>query len=170
MKDEIVNRVANSGILSLDLEEWLPEFDYAFIDIKEQLFQELILREKDFRQFIEETNWAKFSGKTVLINCSVDAVIPTWAYMLLASSLAPFASNLFFGTVEEFENHYLLEKIHSLPIEDYSDVRVVIKGCSKRKVNTSAYIAIVQKLQPVAKSIMFGEPCSTVPIYKKKKA
>lgn len=169
MKDEIVNRVANSGILSLDLEEWLPEFDYAFLDIKEQLFQELILREKDFRQFIDDTNWEKYSGKTVLISCSADAVIPSWAYMLLASSLTPFASHIYFGTIEEFENHFLLEKIHNLSIEEYNDVRVVIKGCSKRKVNTSAYIAIVQKLQPVAKSIMFGEPCSTVPIYKKKK-
>lgn len=165
---EILNRVANSNIITIDLEEFYDPSERVLIDIKDQLYQGLILREKEFRQYIKSTNWSEFQDKNVAINCTADAIIPNWAYMLLTSALKPFAKNLIFGTLEDLEASLFKSKILALDEMKYQNAKVVIKGCSKNKVPVSAYVEITNKLLPVVSSIMFGEPCSTVPVYKQK--
>lgn len=169
MEKEIVNRVANSGIVNIDLEEIRPEGERVALDIKPLLFQEMILREKDIRDYVKETDWSFYQDKHVAIFCSADAIIPTWAYMLLASALRPFASVIHFGDLEGLESVLFAQKIQSLDVASFEDARVVIKGCSDKAVPTSAYVDLMTAVQPYAKSIMFGEPCSTVPLYKKKR-
>lgn len=167
MGEEIVNKVAASGLVTIDMEEWYPEGERILIDIKQQLFQELILREKDFREYIKTTNWSFYKDKYVAITCSADAIVPTWAFMLLTTALAPFAKEVVFGSLEDLENIIFGKIINSLNTDNYKDARIIIKGCSKRHIPIGTYVALTNKLQPVAKSIMYGEPCSTVPLYKK---
>jgi hypothetical protein len=135
-------------------------------DIKDNLFQELILREKEFRAFLKEHDWTAYTGKNVAITCSTDAIVPTWAYMLLTTYLQPYANMVVFGDLAALEMALYGQALLAINPEDYRDARVVIKGCSKVPVPTYAYVEIVRRLKPVAKSIMYGEPCSTVPIYK----
>jgi len=162
------NKVAESGILSIDLASLLPSNEIILFDIKSYLFMELILKEKDFRATLLTTDWTIYQDKVVGIVCSADAIIPMWANMLIVSALNPFAKAVYFGDENKVREQQLLENIGSLNINEYNDQRVVIKGCGDIPIGESAYIAITQKLRPVVKSIMYGEPCSTVPVYKKK--
>lgn len=164
---EIINRVANSGLITIDLEELYHPGERVVFDLKPILFQELVLREKDLRNYIASTDWSIYQGKNVALQCSADAIIPTWAYMLLASSLTPYANKVVFGSLELLEATLFQEAINNLPLENYKDQRIVIKGCSHKPVPAFAYVALTEKLRPIAKAIMYGEPCSTVPIYKK---
>ncbi len=169
--ETIVNKVAKSGLITVDLADFLPDKDsYLIFDLKPFLFRELILKEKDFRAQLKEHDWQKYQGKRVSITCSTDAIIPMWAYMLVTTYLQPFARHVHAGTEEELLQAVLLERLEALQPEDYRDKRIVIKGCGDRPVPAAAYVAIMQKLQPVVKSLMFGEPCSTVPVFKQKKS
>ncbi len=168
--EEIINRVATSGIISLDLEELYHPGERVLFDIKDQLFQGLILREKDFREFLKGQDWSWYSGKNVAIICSEDAIVPTWAYMLLAVQLQPFANTFVFGDLEALENKLFSDAVGQIDPEEYAGKRVVVKGCSKVPVPVSAYVEVTRRLRPFVQSLMFGEPCSTVPLYKKPKA
>lgn len=165
--DTIVNKVAESGIITLDLAEYIPAADtIVSFDIKSFLFREMILKEKDFRESMKNHDWEQYAGKHVAIHCSVDAIVPVWGYMLVASYLEPHASSVYFGTIEAFSSKIITDKIAAIPTEEYTDKRVVLKGCGDKDVPAVAYVAATQKLRPVVKSLMYGEPCSTVPIYK----
>jgi hypothetical protein len=168
MENEITNKVANSGIVSIDLEEFFTEGERVLFDIKPHLFQELILREKDFREFIKTNDWSVYKNKLVALTCSADAIVPTWAYMLLTLALEPHAEKIIFGNLTELENLLFAEKLSQLNISQYKDARIVIKGCGDKPLPINAYVQITILLKPVAKSIMYGEPCSTVPLYKAK--
>lgn len=168
MEGTIENKVAKSGLITIDMEEWLSGAKILDYDIAQNLWQGLALKEKDFRDFIRDHDWSAYKGTFVRVHCSEDAVVPTWAYMLLASALAPHAEVVFFGTQEEAELEFLRRRIGGLADADFEGSRVVIKGCSNRMISTQAYLELVNKLQPLVKSMMFGEPCSTVPLYKKK--
>jgi hypothetical protein len=167
--DEIVNKVAQSGLVSIDLEEYYPEGKRVLFDIKPLLFQELILKEKDFREFIKQEDWNRYKDCYVAITCSNDAIVPTWAYMLLTISLKPHAKRVIHGNLETLETVLYDEIIEKLDISSYKEARIVIKGCSNKPVPVSAYVALTQRIKPIAKSIMYGEPCSTVPLYKQPK-
>ena len=162
------NKVAESGIVTIDLASLLPSNEIIVFDIKPYLFMELILKEKEFRAALLTTDWTIYQDKVVGIVCSADAIIPMWANMLIVSALNPFAKAVYFGNENKVREQQLLENINALNINEYNDQRVVIKGCGDTPIGESAYIAITQKLRPVVKSIMYGEPCSTVPVYKKK--
>lgn len=166
MSDEIVNKVANSGLITIDLEEFYPKGERVLFDIKPLLFHELILKEKDFREFIKQHDWSSYQDKMVAITCTADAVVPTWAYMLVSIALEPFAKKIVFGNLETLEAILFSEVLQSITYSDYQDKRVVIKGCSNLPVTTNAYVELVRGLKPYVKSIMYGEPCSTVPLYK----
>lgn len=166
MENEIINKVANSGIVTIDLEEFYLSGERKLIDIKGQLFQELILREKDFREHIKNTNWEEYKNCYVAITCSADAIIPTWAYMLLSLALEPFAKKICFGNLEQLEVLLYEEQLAKHDFNKYKDARVVVKGCGKLPVPIQAYVCLTIHLKPFAKSIMYGEPCSTVPLYK----
>jgi hypothetical protein len=167
---EIVNRVASSALLSFDLEQYYQPGERVLIDIKDQLFQGLILREKDFRDYIKAHDWSRYSNTFVAITCSADAIIPTWAYMLITSALQPFASTIVFGTLEELETKIFFTALSKIDWNQFADAKVVIKGCSKVNVPAAVYVEATRLLMPHAASIMFGEPCSTVPVYKRRKS
>ena len=162
------NKVAESGIVTIDLASLLPSNDILVFDIKPYLFMELILKEKDFRAALLITDWTKYQDKIVGIFCSADAIIPMWANMLVVSALNPYATAVYFGDEKNIREQQLIESITKLNVKDYTNQRVVIKGCGETFIGESAYIAITQKLRPLVKSIMYGEPCSTVPVYKRK--
>lgn len=166
MSDEIINKVAQSGLIEFNLEDHYPEGERVLVDVKNNLFQELILREKDFREFVKNEDWSKYKDKFVALTCTADAIVPTWAYMLLATALEPFAKKIVFGDLKTLETLIFSDVLSKIKVEDFRDKRVVIKGCSKLPVPESAYVEITRLLRPVAKSIMYGEACSTVPIYK----
>lgn len=166
MQDEIINKVANSGLITIDLEEFYPKGERVLFDIKPLLFHELILKEKDFREFIKQHDWTSYKDKFVAIVCSADAIVPTWAYMLISIALEPFAKKIVFGSLETLEAVLFNESLKSISYEDYKDKRVVVKGCGNLPVTTNAYVELSKGLRPFAKSIMYGEPCSTVPLYK----
>ena len=168
MENEIVNRVSNSQLVTFDLEKLYTPGERVLFDIKNLLFQELILREKDFRDFIKSHDWAQYSNKHVAITCSADAVVPTWAYMLLSSALQPYASLVIFGSLEDLEITLFKRSMDEIDWQKYTNAKVVIKGCSKVNVPISAYVEATNRLRPLVSSIMFGEPCSTVPVFKKK--
>lgn len=168
IQENIVNKVASSGLITLNLEEYYHQGERVVYDLKENLFHGLILREKDFREFIKTHDWTTYSGKNVAIICSADAIVPTWAYMLLANRLKPFANEVVFGGPEVLEAVLFTRALSKIDISAYKDERVVIKGCADIEVPVSAYVEITALLTPVVKSIMYGEPCSTVPIYKRK--
>jgi|SRR3954463_10231177 len=169
MDDQLINKVAQSGLVTIDLEEFYPAGERVVFDIKEFLFQGLILREKDFREVVKNIDWKFYTDKYVSLICSADAIVPTWAYMLLVSSLEPYAKKVVFGDLETLETVLYDEILSKLPIENYRDSRIVIKGCGNLPVPKAAYVELTRLLRPVAKSIMYGEPCSTVPIFKQAK-
>lgn len=169
MSEVFVNKVAESGIVTLDLEEYYPKEEVAVFDMKEYLFMGLILKEKDFRQSLKSLDISAFRDKIAAITCSTDAVIPMWAYMLAASALQPVVKEIVFGNEETAKKNILLKNIGTINVDGFTDKRVVIKGCGEVPVPEEAYIEITRRLRPVAKSIMYGEPCSTVPVFKKEK-
>ena len=169
IQENIVNKVALSGLITFDLAELRHPGERVVYDIKDNLFQGLMLREKDFREFVKAHDWEAYTGKNVAIICSADAIVPTWAYMLIASRLAPYANFCVFGDLEVLETSLYLLALENISLDKFKDQRVVIKGCGDIEVPTAAYIAITAKLTSIAKSIMYGEPCSTVPIFKQKK-
>jgi hypothetical protein len=169
METGFVNKVAESGIITIDLENYFSKEEIVVFDLKDYLFMGLILKEKDFREALKNLDISAYSGKYVALTGSADAVIPMWAYMLVTSLLQPVATLVFYGTQTELEILLLLCNIDSIEAEVYNNQRVVIKGCGEKPLPESAYIKITEKLRPVAKSIMYGEPCSTVPVYKKAK-
>jgi hypothetical protein len=168
MTNPIINKVAESGILTIDLEKWYPSESIITFDLKDFLFMELILKEKEFRQSLLLLDWDKFRDKNIAIVCSTDAIIPLWAYMLIAVYLQPVAKNCFMGTAEEMKKNLFISAIQSIDKEMYRDARVIVKGCGDIELGAYAFVEITKLLQPVVKSLMYGEPCSTVPLYKKK--
>lgn len=166
---EIVNKIASSGLETLDPADFLPQDDEIMaFDLKPFLFRELILKEKDFREMLKNHDWEQFRGKVVALGCSVDAIVPMWAYMLVTSYLEGIAGDVVFGSRDQAGVEVALSRIGRLEAEDFRGRRVVIKGCGERAVATDIYVRLMKKLKPVAKSVMFGEPCSTVPVYKQK--
>jgi hypothetical protein len=168
--EEIINRVAKSGLVSLDLEDFYHHGERVVYDLKDNLFMGMILREKDFREFLKTHDWTQYTGKNVAITCSEDAIIPTWAYMLLTLQLTPYANAVVFGSINDLEEKLFFDALSQINPNDYRDARVVVKGCSKHPVPTAAYVEITKRLQPVVQTLMFGEPCSTVPLYKRPKS
>lgn len=168
MSEEIVNKVASSGLISLDLEQFLPQGELVAFDLKDYLFMGLILKEKDFRESLKNVDWAIYQDKYVAITCSADAIIPMWAYMLVTAYLQPVGKDIFVGSKEEMQKQLFLKNITSINTSEYQDQRVVVKGCGDQPIGEFAYAEITKRLLPVVKSIMYGEPCSTVPVYKRK--
>ena len=167
MEEEIINKVSESGLVTFDLEEFYPQGERELFDIKDLLFHGLILREKDFREFVKTNDWSIYKDKYVAIVCSVDAIVPTWAYMLLTTFLEPFARRIVFGNLETLDTVLYHELLQKIDVVQYKNTRVVIKGCGKMPVPIAAYVEITRLLRPIAKSIMYGEPCSTVPLFKR---
>jgi hypothetical protein len=168
MAEEIINRVAASALEEINLEDYFPKEPIAVFDLKPFLFMELILKEKDFREALQNTDWSPYEGRAVAVTCSADAIIPMWAYMLVASYLQPVAKDVIFGNEEETLKALFLKNISAIDLTPFDDKRIVIKGCGDLPVKEYAYLEITKRLRPVAKSIMFGEACSTVPVFKKK--
>ena len=170
MSGTLVNKVANSGLITLKPEEWAPREQPASFDLKDFLFMELILKEKDFREALKSYNWEQYKGTPLCVFCSADAIIPSWAYMLVTTYATPVAKSVFYGTPAQWFDHQLLDFIQQLDVTPYHDERVIIKGCSDGlEISPSVYVALTHKLMPVVKSLMFGEPCSTVPVFKRSK-
>lgn len=169
MAEEIVNKVAgNINLITFDLEDYYPKGNRILFDIKDWLFEGLILREKDFRKKVADHDWSQYQDTYVALTCSTDAIIPGWAYLLITSAAFPFAKKIVTGSLETIETILYNEIIRDLDISKYQDKFIIIKGCANKPVPQGAYIALIQKLQPVAKSLMYGEACSSVPLYKKK--
>jgi hypothetical protein len=168
MSEPIINKVAESGLITLNLEEYYPREEILLFDLKPFLFMEMILKEKDFRQALQQYEWSIYADKIVAVTCTADAVIPVWAYMLVASYLQPIAKEVIMGDPETARKQVFLKNIDAINGSDFIDQRVVVKGCGDLPIGEYAYMEITKKLRPVAKSIMYGEPCSTVPVYKKK--
>ncbi|MCG8182987.1 DUF2480 family protein [Tenacibaculum piscium] len=167
MSEEIINKIANSQLTTIDLEDFYPKGNRVVFDIKDWLYQGIILREKDFREHVKNHNWQQYDGNYVALKCSDDAIIPSWAYLLLTTKLTDFAKKVVVGDLELLETVLFNDIITNLNITEYQDKRLIIKGCSDKPIPQSAYTLLVSKIQPVCKSIMFGEACSTVPLFKK---
>ena len=168
MDEEIINKVAESGLVTLNLEEFFPKGERILFDLKNLLFEELILKEKDFRDFIKLHDWKLYQNKFVALHCSADAIVPTWAFMLVAVQLEPFAKKIVFGDLDDLEDSLFMEAVSKINPEAYRNQRIIIKGCSNSRVPESAFVEITRILRPVATSIFYGEPCSTVPLYKRR--
>ncbi|PRD49167.1 DUF2480 family protein [Sphingobacterium haloxyli] len=168
IQENIVNKVAQSGLITIDLAHYAPKEDVVVYDIKDNLFHGLILKEKDFRTFIKEHDWTQYQHKHVGIICSTDAIVPTWAYMLLANKLEPYALSVHFGNKETVLDNLFSQALDQVDFSIYRDERVVVKGCGDIYVPESAFIKFTIGLSKVVKSMMYGEPCSTVPVYKRK--
>lgn len=168
MQEEIVNRVANSKLKTIDLEDFYPKGQRILFDIKDWLYEGLILREKDFREHIAQHDWNQYQNSYVALTCSVDAIIPSWAYLLLTTQLSPYAKKVVVGNLELLETCIFSDLISEMDFSTYKDMPVIIKGCTDKPIPDSAYTILISKLQPIAKSIMYGEACSTVPLFKKK--
>jgi Protein of unknown function (DUF2480) len=167
MSEPFVNKVAESGLITLDLEKYFPKGDTAVFDLKDHLFMGLILKEKDFRETLKSLDWSVYKDKNVALTCSADAIIPVWAWMLAVSYLQPVAKDVVMGDEKELHRSLYLKNIDAIDITEFTDQRVVIKGCGETPIADYVYMEITKKLRPVVKSIMYGEPCSTVPVYKR---
>jgi hypothetical protein len=167
--DQIINKVSESGIITFNLEDYYPAEEEVFkIDLKDLLFQGLILKEKDLRDWVKQFDPEKVKHKYVWITCSTDAVIQTWAYMLIAQKLCTTATKVILGSNLKMVEEIIEHKISQLDLDRFNDQRVVVKGCSKKQIPDSLYVYVTNTLTPIVKSLMFGEPCSTVPLFKKK--
>lgn len=169
MSEPFINKVAESGLITIDLEKYYPAAETAVFDLKDYLFMGMILKEKDFREALKAFDWSVYENKNVALTCSADAIIPVWAWMLAATYLQPVAKEIVMGDEKELHKKLFLDNINAININDFIDQRVVIKGCGEIPIADYVYMEITKLLRPVAKSIMYGEPCSTVPVYKKKK-
>ncbi|HEX2844922.1 MAG TPA: DUF2480 family protein [Chitinophagaceae bacterium] len=170
MESPIINKVAESGLITLDPANFLPQEETAVFDLKDFLFMGLILKEKDFREALKNLDWEQYRGKNIALTCSADAIIPAWAYMLVAAYLQPVAKEIVVGDEKELQKQLFLKNIGTIKPEEFADKRVVIKGCGDTPIGEYAYMEITKLLRPVVKSIMYGEPCSTVPVFKKSTA
>ena len=169
MAEEIINRVANSKLITIDLEDFYPSGNRLVFDIKDWLFQEIILKEKDFREYVKTHDWSQYQNSYVALTCSSDAIIPSWAYLLVSTELYNYTKKVVVGNLELLETVIFQDIINQLDVSEYQDKPVIIKGCADKPIPASAYTLLIEKIQPVAKTLMFGEACSTVPLYKKKK-
>ena len=167
MADEIINRVANSKLVTIDLEDYYPEGKRVLFDIKDWLFEGLVLREKDFREKVNNYDWSQHQKSYVALTCSTDAIIPAWAFMLLIVNLEPFVEKALIGDLEGLETSIYQDVINQLDTSEFKDKPIIIKGCSNKPVPLNAYTMLINKLKPVARSIMYGEACSSVPLYKR---
>jgi hypothetical protein len=167
MSEIILNKVAESGLITIDLENYYPKGETAIFDLKDFLFMGLILKEKDFREALKKEDWEKYRNKNVAVTCTADAIIPVWAYMLIVSYLQPVATEVVLGDEKELHRSLFLKNISQVNVNEFADKKIVIKGCGDIPVGEFAYAEITKILRPVARSIMYGEPCSTVPVYKK---
>ncbi|WP_411894076.1 DUF2480 family protein [Winogradskyella sp. A2] len=168
MAEEIINRVANSKLKVIDLEDYYPEGKRILFDIKDWLLEGLVLREKDFRDSVSQHDWSQYQDCYIALHCSTDAIVPDWAYMLITVQLKNHAKKIVIGTLDNLESILYTSIISNLDTSIYQDMPVIIKGCSHKPVPSNALVMLTEKLQPVAKSIMFGEACSSVPLYKRK--
>lgn len=168
MAEEIINRVANSKLVTIDLEDFYLSGPRTVFDISDWLFEGLLLREKDFREQVKNHDWSQYQNAYVALCCSTDAIIPSWAYLLLTTQLNPFAKKVVIGNLDLLETILYVDIINNIDVASFEDKPVIIKGCSNKPIPKTAYTLLISKVQPVAKSIMFGEACSTVPLYKKK--
>ncbi len=166
-ENQIVNRVAQSSLVTLNLEDYYHPGPRVVYDLKEHLFQGLILKEKDFRDSLKQEDWSKYKDQNVAVICSADAIIPQWAYMLIAVHLEPYANMVVFGDLQALEQTLFQNALASIDLDQFKDAKIVIKGCGEIPIPEFAYVEISRLLRPVAASIMYGEPCSTVPIYRK---
>ena len=169
MSEEIINRVANSKLVTFDLEEIYPKGERVSFDISQWLLEGIVLRENSFREEATQHNWSQYENKYVALFCSTDAIVPGWAYLLLSLHLAPIAKKVTVGTLEELESILFTELLYNLDVSEYKDKPIIIKGCAHKPIPQNAYVLLAQKLQPIAKSIMYGEACSSVPLFKKSK-
>lgn len=168
MSGEIINRVANSKLITLDLEDYYPAGERVILDISDWLYEGIILKEKDFRESVKQHDWSKYSNNYVAVICSSDAIIPSWAYLLISTSLTPYAKKFVIGDLDLLENIIFQEVIATISLDQFEGAPVIIKGCSEKNIPNSAYAQLTQRLVPVVKSLMFGEACSSVPLFKKK--
>lgn len=168
MSEEIINKVAQSQLVTLDLESYYPTEEVAVFDLRPHLFMELILKEKEFRAALQTNDWSVYQNKIVAVTCTADAIIPMWAYMLVGSYLQPVAKEIIFGDENTARQQLFIRNIEAIDTEPFVDKKIVVKGCGDIPIGEFAYLAITKKLMPVAKSLMYGEPCSTVPIFKRK--
>ncbi|HMC02263.1 MAG TPA: DUF2480 family protein [Flavobacteriaceae bacterium] len=168
MPKEIINRVANSKLITIDLEDYYPEGERVLFDIKDWLFQGLVIREKEFRDHVKQHDWSQYKNTYVALTCSADAIIPSWVYLLIASSLSAFAKKVVVGSLADLEASIYQDIISNLDVSTYKDKPIVIKGCSNKPIPDTAYTLLISRLTKISKSIMFGEACSTVPLYKNK--
>lgn len=166
---EIKNRVAESKLVTIDLEDYYPQGRRFIFDIKDWLFQELIIKEKDFRDQVKSHDWSQYQDNFVALTCSVDAIIPSWAYLLITTNLAPYTTRIVVGNLSELETAIYQEVISNLPVNNYAGKPIIIKGCANKPIPETAYVQLISKLIPVAKSVMYGEACSTVPLFKSSK-
>lgn len=167
MSDPVVNKVAESGLITIDLEKYYPGGETAVFDLKDYLFMGMILKEKDFREALKKISWEQYQNKNVAITCTADAIIPVWAYMLVASYLQPVAKDFVLGNEKELHRILFAKQLSAINVNEFAGKRIVIKGCGDLPIDEFAYTEITKLLRPVAQSIMYGEPCSTVPVYKK---
>lgn len=167
--DEIINKVEKSGLITLDLEDFFPKEPRILFDLKDYLYEGLVLREKEFRENLSKLDWKMYENTYVSVICTSDAIVPSWSYLLIANYLTGVAKLISFGTLEDLERDIFTEIIDKMEVDSYKDKKIIIKGCSRKPVPQNAYLQLIQKLKPIASSLMFGEACSTVPIFKKKK-
>lgn len=167
--DEIINKVEKSGLITLDLEDFYPKEPRMLFDLKDYLYEGLVLREKEFRENLSKLDWKMYENAYVVVTCTSDAIVPSWSYLLIANYLTGVAKLISFGTIEDLERDIFTEIIDKMDVDNYNDKKIIIKGCSRKPVPQNAYLQLIQKLKPIASSLMFGEACSTVPIFKKKK-
>ncbi len=170
MAEEIINRVAKSPLINIDLEEFYPNGERVLFDIKDWLFESVILKEKDFREHVKNHDWSQYKDTYVALTCSEDAIIPSWAFLLLSAELSPYAKKVVVGNLELLETVIFQEIIQQIDIESYKNKPIIIKGCADKPIPASAFSFLIERIHPVAKTIMYGEACSTVPLYKKKKS
>ncbi len=167
--EEIINRVAQSQLVSIDLADYYTKGERHFIDIKDQLHMGLLLREKDFREFVATHDWSKYQDGFVAVGCSAEAIVPVWAYMLIATRLQPVAAKIVFGNPGDLEHSLFLDKLSGMDLSGFAGKKIVIKGCGEIAIPPSVFMELTRMLTPVAEKIMYGEPCSTVPVYSKGK-
>lgn len=169
MAEEILNRVAQSKLITFNLEDHYPKGERELFDLSKWLLEGFVLKEKDFRDQAKAHDWSQYNDKFIALHCATDAIVPAWAYMLISTYLQPYARKVVIGDLENLESHLYQEVIQQLDVSDLKDKSVIVKGCSNKPVPKNAYIFLIQKLQPVVKSLMYGEACSSVPLYKKSK-
>jgi len=163
----IINRVAQSGLITLDLEDYFPkQEEVVAVDLKNFLFKELILREAEFREMVKNTDWKKYEGRYVVLYCSSNAIIPMWAYMVLSAQLSVYAKDVACSSVEHATEIFLYRNLAKLKPEDFKNQRVIVKGCGDRKIPEAAFVQIAEQLSKVVRSLMYGEACSSVPVFK----